>query len=187
MLQLAAGALETAARAYKAEHGRPVTLVIDNSDRLADDAPELLKMLQAFAHDWAAHGLVNVIFAARTQSSLRQLSGEFRVLNLIFGMKQAVGMMQTGRCTHKTPSYCPHVTFHNPPSSCCLLLALKRLRAGERTSGHFANAKMITPLTTDAELLLLALEVRGASYHTSAETSCAGGCDDNACLPLPPV
>ena len=54
--------LTNAAAKFKAKHGRPMVLVIDSADRIAEKNPDFLDELQDFAKDCADGGNLRVVF-----------------------------------------------------------------------------------------------------------------------------
>lgn len=61
---------------FTREKGRPPVLVIDNVNRLAVKAPEVLEILQDFAKDHADASDLIVVFVASEGSAPRFLQGE---------------------------------------------------------------------------------------------------------------
>eukprot|EP01039_Chlorochromonas_danica_P001489 gene1489-1623_t len=68
-------ALLEAASAFKKKHKRPLVLVIDSADRLAEKEPEFLEIFQDFAKDCACEGTLRIVFIFRDGSALPLLQG----------------------------------------------------------------------------------------------------------------
>ncbi len=56
--------MKKTARAYKAKHQRPLVLVIDAADRVAQYDPKFFFVLQDFAKDCADKGILRVVFVS---------------------------------------------------------------------------------------------------------------------------
>jgi len=68
-------ALEEVADAYKAKHGRPMTLVIDAADLVAKKGPDFFKDLQDFAKKCADNKSMTVVFVSSEGAVLPLLTG----------------------------------------------------------------------------------------------------------------
>ena len=62
---------------YRKENKRAPVIVIDNINRLANDAPEILKILQEGAKDAVGSGLFTAVFVTVDGSELSQMLGNF--------------------------------------------------------------------------------------------------------------
>ncbi len=71
------GDLQEAAREYSKKYNRPLVLVIDNINILANEDPKTLKVLQMNAKSWSDEGLIRVVFVASEGSAPQFLQSKF--------------------------------------------------------------------------------------------------------------
>ena len=62
---------------YRKENNRAPVIVIDNVNRLANKAPEILKILQEGAKDAVGSGLFTAVFVTSDGSAPSQMIGNF--------------------------------------------------------------------------------------------------------------
>ena len=62
---------------YRKENNIAPVIVIDNINRLANDAPEILKILQEGAKDAVGSGLFTAVFVTSDGSAPSQMRGNF--------------------------------------------------------------------------------------------------------------
>jgi hypothetical protein len=62
---------------YRRENNRAPVIVIDNINRLANNAPEILEILQEGAKDAVGSGLFTAVFVSSDGSAPSQMRGNF--------------------------------------------------------------------------------------------------------------
>ena len=62
---------------YRKENNRAPVIVIDNTNRLANDAPKILDILQEGAKRAVGYGLFTAVFVTSDGSALSQMIGNF--------------------------------------------------------------------------------------------------------------